>query len=98
MSAQTRDYAKAFRVVRAAMDLGQRQLGELIGVTESHISLIESGRRNPSLKLLDSLGSATGIHPPLMQLLACGSEDVKAMSGPEFAALAEVCMRKLVAA
>ncbi len=36
---------------RAALDLSQQELADLIGVTRQTIGLIESGKYNPSLQL-----------------------------------------------
>lgn len=39
------------KAARAAMDLSQEQLAELVGVTRQTIGMIEAGRYNPTLNL-----------------------------------------------
>ncbi|MDR0372457.1 MAG: helix-turn-helix transcriptional regulator [Nitrososphaerota archaeon] len=42
---------KKMKLARIACDLSQEQLAEKIGVTRQTISLIESGKYNPTIKL-----------------------------------------------
>lgn len=42
---------KKMKIARIEVDLSQEQLAEKVGVTRQTISLIESGKYNPSLKL-----------------------------------------------
>lgn len=39
------------RIARIESEVSQEQLAEIVGVTRQTISLIESGKYNPSLKL-----------------------------------------------
>lgn len=39
------------KAARAAMDLSQEQLAELVGVTRQTIGMIEAGKYNPTLNL-----------------------------------------------
>ncbi len=65
-------YGKAIRAVRSARGLTQQTLAETIGLDSSYISLIENGRRVPSLKVLEDI--ATALATPLYLLLLLGSE------------------------
>ena len=42
---------KKMKIARVECDVSQEQLAEMIGVTRQTISLIESGKYNPTLKL-----------------------------------------------
>ena len=53
--------ASAVILARGAKGLTQKDLGALIGTTDTAISRIESGRRAVSLETLSRLGSALGI-------------------------------------
>src|SRR5699024_7696828 len=55
-----------FYRVQAGLTLGQ--LGERIGVGPSHLSLIENGRREPKLSLLEAIATEVGVSLP--QLLS----------------------------
>ena len=90
------DYAKAFRICRAAFGLRQSELAERMPVTASQLSLIEAGKRQPSLRVVEALGKALGVPTALITLLASTSEDVRA--GPESSELANALLRVLVSA
>ncbi|MYH34156.1 MAG: helix-turn-helix transcriptional regulator [Gammaproteobacteria bacterium] len=70
------NFAKAFRVIRAAYGLQQSELAERIGISASQLCLIEKGKRQPSLRVVVSLGSAIGVPTSLITLLASDPEDV----------------------
>jgi transcriptional regulator with XRE-family HTH domain len=72
------NYSKAFRVVRAAFGLSQAEIAKLLGIGSSQISLIESGKRQPSHKVIRSLTEALHIPPPLVTLLASEPKDLDA--------------------
>lgn len=87
------EYGRAIRVVRSAHGLSQRQLAERIGHSSSHLSLIESGKRNPSLKLLEEIASSLTVPMHLLTLLA---SDVGDIDDPKHAEqIADVAMALL---
>ena len=49
------------RHFRTAAGLTLDQLGDLVGIAGSQLSLMENGRREPRLSLLSAIASATGI-------------------------------------
>jgi transcriptional regulator with XRE-family HTH domain len=93
-----RNYAKAFRVIRAAFGLRQSELAERMPITASQLSLIEAGKRQPSLKVVDGLASAVGIPSALVTLLASTPDEVQAGQDEQISELARVLLRTLVAA
>jgi len=93
-----KDYAKAFRIIRAAFGLKQSDLAERMPVTASQLSLIESGKRQPSLKVVDALASAVGVPSPLVSLLASDSRDMDSQADTDISDLARALLRVLVAA
>lgn len=54
-------FGKCLQSARVNRGLSQEQLAELIDVDRTYISFLERGKRNPSLKLLNSLCLALGI-------------------------------------
>ena len=72
------NYAKAFRVIRAAFGLSQAQLSDLLKIGPSHISLIESGKRKPSHKLIGEFAEVLKIPISLVTLLASEQKDLDA--------------------
>jgi transcriptional regulator with XRE-family HTH domain len=93
-----RDYAKAFRIVRAAFGLRQSELAARMPVTASQLSLIEAGKRQPSLRVVESLATAVGVPAPLVTLLASSSDDMQAKPDDDISDLARALLRLLLAA
>ena len=93
-----RNYAKAFRVIRAAFGLRQSELAARMPVTASQLSLIEAGKRQPSVKVVDGLATAVGIPSALITLLASTSEEMKTSQELDISDLAKTLLRTLVAA
>ena len=93
-----RNYAKAFRVIRAAFGLRQSDLAERMPITASQLSLIEAGKRQPSVKVVDGLAAAVGIPPALITLLASTPEEIKTTQELDISDLAKTLLRTLVAA
>jgi transcriptional regulator with XRE-family HTH domain len=54
---------KAIKLIRTASGLKQKEVAKKLGVTSNYLSLIESGRREPSVSLLKRL--ATVLHVPI---------------------------------
>ena len=77
------NYGKAIKIVRTAHGLTQAELTERLSIGPSHISLIEAGRRQPSLRVLDEISAALGVPPHLLALLSSGPEEVEAHADPK---------------
>ena len=92
------NYGKAFRIVRAAFGLSQAQLADLLGIRQSHVSLIESGRRQPSQAVVDALADALRIPRPLIIILSSDSSDLEALGQSDAEMLARSLLRLLVSA
>ena len=94
----TMEYGRAMRVVRSAHGLSQRQLADRIGVSPSHLSLIESGKRDPSLKLLGEIAGSLDVPMHLLTLLASDVGDIDDPKHAEHIAdVAKALLRVLVA-
>ena len=87
------DFAKAFRIIRAASGLSQSELAHRIGISASHLSLIENGRRQPSLKVISNIAQVAGAPPSLVMLLASPLESVE---DDDISGLAKALVRLLV--
>lgn len=55
------DIINAMIKVRKERGLTQKQLSELTGISQSDISRIENGTRNPSLEMIKSLATGMGM-------------------------------------
>lgn len=51
------------RKYRTEKGLSQRELGELVGMTQQQIAQYENGKRKPKLETLDKLAKALGVKP-----------------------------------
>jgi transcriptional regulator with XRE-family HTH domain len=89
------DIAKAFRVIRAAYGLQQAELAPRIGISASQLSLIEKGKRQPSLRVITNISDALGVPPPLIMLLASDPDEI---ADSDITELASVLLRLLVSA
>ena len=89
----TTDFAKAFRVIRAAYGFQQAELAERMGISASQLSLIEKGKRQPSFKVVGNLAGVTGVPTSLIMLLASDPDEV---ADEDVSSLATALLRLLV--
>ena len=78
------NYAKALRIARAIAGVEQKQLAKDAELNPSHISLIESGARQPSTGAIAKLCRALKIPEPLFNMLAAESADLRGIDEQEF--------------
>lgn len=76
------DYGKALKVARAISGLQQKDLAELAGLDASYVSMIEVGKRKPSLSAITKLSKALGLPQHLFMLLASEPDDLS-IADPE---------------
>ena len=53
--------AEALRLIRVFHDIKQNELAERLGISKSHLSEIESGRKQPKLELIERYSAEFGI-------------------------------------
>lgn len=92
------DYAKAFRIIRAAFGLQQAELAARMPITASQLSLIEAGKRQPSVRVVNALASAVGVPTALVSVLASSVDEVASKPDRDIGDLARALLRLLVAA
>jgi len=90
------NYGKAIRIVRTVAGLQQKELADLAKVDASLMSLIEKGKRNPSLSTLEKITKQLGVPQHLLTLLAAESEDLKTIRPDELKLAAESLARMLL--
>ena len=86
------DYGRALKICRAAPKVSQQQVARKARITASYLSLIESGRRIPSLPTLERVCKAMGVPAHLVMLLAAGPGDIP---GSQRKRLADVALSLL---
>ena len=62
------------RTIRKSRGLTMKQLGELVGVTESAIGMYETGKREPSLEVLLKLGDVLSCQ--ISDIIGATSDDM----------------------
>ena len=67
-------------------------------ITASQLSLIEAGKRQPSLRVVNGLAAAVGVPAALIALLASAPRDVESKSDEDMSDLARALLRLLVTA
>jgi transcriptional regulator with XRE-family HTH domain len=87
------NYAKALKLARAIAGLQQKELAELADIDASYISLIEQGKRTPSVKAINKLSRGLHIPAHLFTLLAMEGEDVGLAHPDELKSLGESLAR-----
>ena len=91
------DFGRALRVTRAARGISQQELAERSGVSASYISLIESGKREPTIGSMRKLAEALHIPLDLMMLLAIDSGEHAAGGRDALNRLGETLLATLTA-
>ena len=71
------NYSKAIRVARSLADLSQGQLADRADIDRSYLSLIESGKRQPTIETLEKLAVALKLPFHLLSLLGSEEADVE---------------------
>lgn len=56
-----RHFTNALKKYRQNNNLTQAKFAELLGISENYLSLLECGKRNPSLQLLISISDITNV-------------------------------------
>ena len=90
------DYGRALKVARAISGLQQKELAEKSGLDASYLSLLEMGKRKPSLSAITKLTRALGIPQHLFTLLASEPDDLKIADPIEMQRAAESLARFLL--
>lgn len=90
------DYARAFRIIRAAFGLKQSELSARMSISVSQLSLIEAGKRTATTKVIEALAKATRVPVELVEVLAASRDDIGEKSNREIAEAAQVLLKLLV--
>lgn len=90
------NYARAIRIARAVSGLQQKELAQKAKLTSSYISLVETGKRSPSIASLSKISRALEIPEHLLTLLAADSDDLDKVNPAEIESVARSLMRVLL--
>src|ERR1017187_1676525 len=81
------NYSKAIRVARSLADISQGQLADKAEIDRSYLSMIESGKRKPSIETIERIAKALKLPFHLLSLLGSEEADVKRASQEHIASL-----------
>lgn len=70
------NYPAAILAARRRASLSQATLARRSGRTQSALSMMESGRRRPSLDAIEAIARGLGVSPLVLHLLAANGRDV----------------------
>jgi len=90
------NYAKAIRVARSLADISQGQLADRADIDRSYLSLIESGKRIPSIETIEKISAALKLPFHLLTLLGSEETDVKNASHAQITSLSEALAKLLL--
>jgi transcriptional regulator with XRE-family HTH domain len=90
------DIGRAIRICRAARGLSQAELARNLTIGQSQLSLIEAGKRTPSLGTLDQIAVGLGVPRHLLMLLSADANELNEKRLEELPDLAIALLRMLV--
>lgn len=90
------NYSKAIRVARSLADISQGQLADRADIDRSYLSLIESGKRMPSVETIEKIAQALKLPFHLLSLLGSEEADVKKASDEQIAGLSMALTKLLL--
>lgn len=90
------DYGKAIRICRAARGLSQTDLASQLDLSPSYLSLLEAGKRHPSLKTLERVSRTLHVPSHLLLLLASEPEELREQNKEDVERLSLILLELLV--
>lgn len=75
------DYGTAIKKIREMKNIPRKRLATEVGVASSYIAHIETGKRIPSVPMLEDIARALEIPLPLMLLAGAENDDLCGISG-----------------
>ncbi len=91
------NYGDAVKKARGIRGLSQRELAKEAGLDPSYVSLIETGRRAPSTKALESIADALGVPLYLLVFLGSDEDDLRGIDKASADALGRQLLEVVVA-
>ncbi|MBV8125970.1 MAG: helix-turn-helix transcriptional regulator [Paucibacter sp.] len=69
----------ALKICRSAKKLSLDELAERAGLSQSYLSMIESGKREPTLSSIDKVAKALGVPTPIILFLASDKGELQGL-------------------
>jgi transcriptional regulator with XRE-family HTH domain len=90
------NYGKGIKIARTIAGLSQKELAKQSRIDAGHISLIEKGKRKPTLRTLERLIDVLGIPHDLLILLSADRKELAVSDPLELERVARSLVRLLV--
>lgn len=71
---------KAIKLCRTRKNINQSQLASLAGISESYLSLIERGKRDPNISTVENIAEALKIPFGILIFLAADRDELESMN------------------
>ena len=71
---------RAIRLCRTQRGLSQAKLAKTAGISVSYLSLLERGKRDPTLSTIEKIASALDVPVSILVFLAANDEDMSGLS------------------
>ena len=91
------DIGRAIRFCRQQKGLTQPQLAERAALSTSYLSVLETGKRDPSLSSLQSIARGLGVPLSVLLFVAADPSDVETLTPEMHEKLAAATMKLLTA-
>jgi XRE family transcriptional regulator, regulator of sulfur utilization len=81
------ELGRAIKVMRTASGIKQKEIASRTGVTANYVSLVEAGKREPSISFLRQIAKVIGVPVGLFFLWEEGAGEKSPKSDPQVRAL-----------
>lgn len=85
----------AIKLCRTSKGMSLESVAKLADFSASYVSLIEAGKRDPSVKVIDALARAMKIPTPILVFLAADSSEVRGLDSLDLERLSALAVRAL---
>lgn len=69
----------ALKVCRSSRKLSLDEVADRSGLSQSYISMIESGKREPTLSSIEKIAKALAVPTPILMFLAAGKDELQGL-------------------
>lgn len=78
------DIGHALKLCRSARKVSLDELASSAGLSQSYLSMVESGKREPTLSTLEKLANVLEVPLPILLFLASNKEELKGLDSETF--------------
>jgi len=73
------EIGNALKICRSAKKLSLEELALVVGLSQSYLSMIESGKRKPTLLTIEKISEALQVPTPILFFLAAEKSELKGL-------------------